>query len=970
MALGFNWQWMRMRVVILNSKMKTLLIILFFALTALFTPLLVKASVPVWVTNFDECTEFQQRMESFEYSLHSTLLQKQLDTEAARELARVEKARFDVNRLVASVYDELRTTQVNLPDEKAKVLQSIGIAVGMNTENKEFCKASYEARANIGEGEQCIAVQQEARIITNIDDYVFEEPIRKAADFLFCYLGDWRHFPIDEINSDYNCEKLIESKGCSEQDIISALDLSGEDFINGKIGIGEVCEAMRKKDIKCSADIMRDTIKYDTLNQIARKDRTSTLMPPQTWYTPDRCKIIESVLPIKAPCTIANNGNDSSTSCATPFTKNIKRITNDDATSIYGNPTLKLTPDNDPIWSFAKVLESFQVPENSVNRLKEKTFNQAQEIINDYTELNKIQYQTGKGLRPATYIIGFKDYLNSKTFEILKKDKIINPLPAYWENGEPEGQYFFFDTGIVISPTVILLDKLESAIQAQFDLARDTFAFIGSDGTNPDNYPRIDYNSETISGSSIRGINTNSIIQNNLSYQNSSINLGLITTIGSKSVNIKTVTEVLKGAGLSNSAIQSTLTSNIPDYKKISDSVSELYNQKADPEVISVFTNMVWGGINKNIVIEAVADMAVKKIPADYIGSTINGLSNGKIDTDSATNIVNELIKSGTNYKNIGNIIGEISTNEISIDSIKTIAFTIENLGVLPDTIKNVTNTLSNKIIPANIINSAENFLSSIGVNDAATNIIKNTFNGKSLSANSIKNSLLNLAKEKVTVENIKTLFKKFGKIDAITSSEAIKESIKSEVNSNIIGSAISPLLDVEDSSVPQIINNLTGVNPDIIGITASLMSRDFKSLGVPMAEKLLGASGVPSGVIKAITNLFPGSRSGASANTCQSFTEEWLKPGPLNINSLLLNPTLPEQELLPPPYYDQAITFNLDTGTPLQNKITEDIGDFEQNYFTQFYNNVLQLYKTPFSQVLENWFKPFDNADSNSIFK
>ena len=137
------------------------------------------------------------------------------------------------------------------------------------------------------------------------------------------------------------------------------------------------------------------------------------------------------------------------------------------------------------------------------------------------------------------------------------------------------------------------------------------------------------------------------------------------------------------------------------------------------------------------------------------------------------------------------------------------------------------------------------------------------------------------------------------------------------------------------------------------------------------MVEKFLGASGVSSNVIKAITSLFPSSNSnGISANKCQSFTEEWLKPGPLNINSLLLNPTLPEQELLPPPYYDQAITFNLDAGTPLQNRITEDVGDFEQNYFTQFYNNVLQLYKTPFSQVLENWFKPFDNINSNSIFK
>ena len=957
--------------------MKTLLIILFFTLTALSMPLFAQASVPVWVTNFDECTEFQQRMENFEYSLHSTLLQKQLDTEASRELARVEKARNDVNRLVASVYDELRTTQIKLPDENAKILQSMGIAVNdpqkTSASGSEFCRASYETQVDIEGVSQCLAVQQEARIITNIDDYIFEEPIRKAADFLFCYLGDWRHFPIDYINSADNCENLIGKENCSEQDIISKLDSLGKDrnnkFINGEIGITEVCDAMRDlpdKGIKCSADIIRDIIKYNTLNQISRKDRTFTLMPPQTWYTPERCKIIESVLTTSDTCDI---NKDQSPSCETPYKKNLKRMSNN-KDSIYGNPTLKLTPDNDPLWSFDKVLESFQVSENSVTGLQDKALNQALKIINDYTELNKIQYQTGKGLRPSTYIIGFKDYLDSETFTILQEDKIFTPLPTYWKNKNPQGQYFFFDTGIVISPTVILLNKLESAIQAQFDLARDTFAFIGSDGTNPDNYPRIDYNSETISGASIGGINTGSVLQNNLSYQNSSINLGLITTIGSKTVNIAAVSKVLEGAGISTNAIQSILTSNISDSKKISDSVSELVIKKADPEVISVFTNMIGGNISKNTIKESVADLVVKKIPVDSIASVVNGLSDGKIDANTANDTISKLLNANVDYKNIGNVIKEISNSGINIDSIKTIASTMENLGILPNTVSDITNTLSNKIIPANIINNAENFLSSIGASNIATDVIKNTLTGKSLNANTIKNLLVTLGKEKITPNNIKTFFGKFGKIDAVTSGKIVEESIN-EIDSNIIAAGISPLANVNDFSVSGIINNLTGTSPNIAGTAISLLSGNFGSLAIPMVEKFLGASGVSSNVIKAITSLFPSSNSnGISANKCQSFTEEWLKPGPLNINSLLLNPTLPEQELLPPPYYDQAITFNLDAGTPLQNRITEDVGDFEQNYFTQFYNNVLQLYKTPFSQVLENWFKPFDNINSNSIFK
>ncbi|MEK9147505.1 MAG: hypothetical protein AAB593_01155, partial [Patescibacteria group bacterium] len=455
-----------------------------------------------------------------------------------------------------------------------------------------------------------------------------------------------------------------------------------------------------------------------------------------------------------------------------------------------------------------------------------------------------------------------------------------------------------FDTGIVISPTVILLDKLQSAIQAQFDLARDTFAFIGNDGTNPDNYPRIEYNSETISGSGAGGINASSIIQNNLSYENSKVNLGLTTTIGSKALNIDAVSGLIKGAGFSTDKIQNTLKSNDIDSKKISDSITELYNQKASSEVISVFTNMIGSGVSKNTISEILTNPDIKKIPIDYTGSIINGLSGGKIDTDSAINLVSKLLNRNISYKNIGNIMGEIANNDISIDSIKTIGIEMQNLGIIPNTISDITNSLSNEIIPSNIVNNATNFLRSIGVSNNSVDTIQNELTGKSFNANTIKNLLVETVKGKITIDNAKAFFGKFDKINPITSGNAVEESIKSGINSDIIGSAIGSISsnNATDSAISGIIDNLSidnlsiATDPNVIGTTVSLMTGNLGNVAIPMAENFLSSFGIPSGIIKAITSLFPSKGSnGTSANKCQSFTEEWLKPGPLNLNNLLL---------------------------------------------------------------------------------
>ena len=517
------------------------------------------AVVPVWVEEFDSCTQYQKSHEKFFAQLELKISELGYQARRNAELRDIIKAREDVNKLVATVYNELRTQQVaiapdNINPDLRNVLQSVGIAVsnpgdttnGEQAEGtQEICKASYYVKAQVGaEQEQCVAVAQEARLITNQDDYIYEEGRRRAMDTLFCYLGDWRHFPIGKINDPSNCFQVgvtsdpLES--CSVQDIWNALSEQLDTQFTDMDGVASptiwtddqsvfnLCEGMRALGLKCAQDTLRDYIKYSEIDKITRKDRTVILAPPQTWYTPERCRIIDAFLPSKYEYYNPPKQN-------TPYTKVIKSITSllntsnvtssFDLTNIlfgskFGNPTITKTP-SDMIpseYTIEKELQAINVPENGFSGLAAKAEALANQIIQEVTELRKLQYANGEGLRDATLRIGWLDYdweetnslgqtpllgkyealdlLNvdalakGKKIDPIHPNKIFKPLACYWgvesstANGcwsigsealTPTGKPFYFDTGIVISPISITKSKLQSAIQAQFDLAQKAF---------------------------------------------------------------------------------------------------------------------------------------------------------------------------------------------------------------------------------------------------------------------------------------------------------------------------------------------------------------------------------------------------------------------------------------------------------------------------------------------------------------
>ena len=542
-----NSQRLMLRCVFLAAKMLFVWLVFMGALSIFALP--AKAEVPVWVKHFDSCTQYEQ---SLEKTLVGLFAQKQL-SERATQMQDIIKAREDVNKLVATVYNELRTQQVALNfGELRDILPSLGIVV-TDDNTDEICKASYEVKASVGGKQQCVAVAQEARFITNQDDYIYEEGRRRAMDGLFCYLGEWRHFPIANINDPANCEALGLGSSCS---IISVWETLGQkifgdknaysdadgtktpDVINDDQHVHNLCEGLLALGKKCSQDMLRDYIKYSTIDKITRKDRTIILAPPQTWYTPDRCRIIDSTLPV-ANQPVIKVGTD------TPYTKSIKSLEIVDPKKLnstqfldyyfgskFGNPTITKPPANMTAaeYSIEKELQAINVPENNFSGLASKTEQLANQIVAELTELRKLQYTSGEGLRDATLRIGWRDYewkgngtylgkypaLDLPLENPKKPNKIYKPLPCYWEentgintggpircedlalkkgirpDAAPVGKYFYFDTGLVIAPISVTKDKMQSAIQAQFDLAAKAFddkqsqIFQGSCGASAD----------------------------------------------------------------------------------------------------------------------------------------------------------------------------------------------------------------------------------------------------------------------------------------------------------------------------------------------------------------------------------------------------------------------------------------------------------------------------------------------------
>jgi len=323
----------------------------------------VGAAVPVEVVEFGAGTQFEESIEVFMFDLFSTLQKREEDFTTSFELQKIEKAREDVAKLV---YE----TQRELVDN--------GIIMNVND---PITGATY-------------TIKKPGRIIHNLDDFLYEEPIQKGRDFLYCYFG-----------GDL-------SPGITPWKIFPFADTESESI------------ALQRK--------LRD----EMLTLIQRKIKYRQTSPPQTWYTQELCSRVLSSFPVTSECF----DKPESPECPSKATQNYQ-------------PTLSKSlggiRQERGYFTINELSEAVLNPNNTYQGVKDYAGSVVKTIIGQYAGLRYAEYIAGQGVAPERVYAQY-----------------IEPVTGKW---------YWFDTDYIVSPAVILLQKMQAATQAQFDLAQNAF---------------------------------------------------------------------------------------------------------------------------------------------------------------------------------------------------------------------------------------------------------------------------------------------------------------------------------------------------------------------------------------------------------------------------------------------------------------------------------------------------------------
>lgn len=407
---------------------RKIIIIIIFAFLFI-TPLKTRAAVPVVVfgdylneiRNIKSNTDFETSLEKFMFNLFTALSQKEEDFITSFELAKTEQARADVAKLIRDTLNELKGEGNVIPlyneDIKtiAAYLKDKGIKINLTDQNKdENCVTGI--RLDNGD---CVIIKKESRIIRNVDDFLNEEPIQKARHYVNCALGRWKDFPF-----------------------------AAADEESGRI---------------------RDEMRKEFLLKLGRKSKFATMVvvggkeypfyelnPPTDWYTQDRCEVIMSTIGCRIDSEDEarsetgesqedNQGGSKGASCKYNF--------------LLSEPTLEKPLAYYDVLSW-DLINKADDPKNSYNDTYYEIDTTIDKIIADYHEQRLAEYTAGQGIRSEKYLLGFSGFVEGGEFG---------------GRQATENEYFFFDTDYVISPAVILVQKMAAATQAEFDLARQGF---------------------------------------------------------------------------------------------------------------------------------------------------------------------------------------------------------------------------------------------------------------------------------------------------------------------------------------------------------------------------------------------------------------------------------------------------------------------------------------------------------------
>ncbi len=453
-----------------------------------------EAAVPTAVVRFEAGTDYEKSLEAFTTSFFSTffgaLQQRNEDFQKTFELGKIEAAREDVNKLTFDTLRELKEGAlggviVGNPNEAQAVIKGMGFRTP-----PEIAESSFQCASGAYLNNQCLVVKREGRIVTNVDHYLYEEPIQKARDYVNCYynLLEWR-----QANDGFATYSILSSPDPNSpspthiRDSILQLDLQKVSVLADLQRTERGLQNSPPISWYRGGDVSQ--INWDNIKSAAERDKLIDI---------NKCDIILRTITCRdaTGCFNASRLSDL-------VTYDSENAPNDNLRFIEQNylqqgfdasflnappadllkpdfPTVKVNVGTSPTWDW-RLIDQARNPMNTLSGLREKVSATVQRIIAETHESRKAQFIAGQGIRPETYLIGFPD------------------TQAKAEN--LRGKYYFIDTENIISPPFILLAKVQAAIQAQFDLAQKAYKYPPETNVKTDKYPFVGFERNLSDGS-------------------------------------------------------------------------------------------------------------------------------------------------------------------------------------------------------------------------------------------------------------------------------------------------------------------------------------------------------------------------------------------------------------------------------------------------------------------------------------
>ncbi len=391
------------------------------------------AAVPVYIVQQDAGTLYELSLENFMFNLFNKLAARQEDFAASFELMKIEKAREDVNKLF---------------QESLKELEDYGAVVSRTDD--------WTTKSSTGPGtsdDYTLSALKGSRIITDPYDYLFNEPLAAGRITGICYylsvIADQRGWlfsgsPVKATFSDRYDEAPPSQTNPFNANTNQSVNRIWHNLtaflMANNPGPNKINEFLDNESIFLNKPAFENTATGKT--ELMRR----------IFY----CTGILASFGIDSPsatdylfATYKVNGLSLDPTQAKQFRQNV-----------LGLPTLI---NNGPTYEQARLAREGI---NNIGGIGNTASIAAAGVIQKIAKIHEVSFVAGQGVRPQNLYLTYKEQ---------NRGTVAGP-----HSSGPQDSAFLLNTERVISPAVVLLQKMQAATQSEFDLAGQGFLYLNN----------------------------------------------------------------------------------------------------------------------------------------------------------------------------------------------------------------------------------------------------------------------------------------------------------------------------------------------------------------------------------------------------------------------------------------------------------------------------------------------------------